>query len=156
MSNYGHDLEFEVILPGLKGTTYSQILKALSAEAAKILNVSAPALYDLLMDKEKHAGSGIGGGVAIPHIQVRGPKKGMAILATLNSQIDFNAIDEEPVDLVCLVISPERDGPIHLRRLARVSRLLKCENLRRKLVEADDVETIRSLLIDPEGWLMAA
>ena len=156
MNNYAHDLEFEIIIPGLKGTSYLQILKALSQEAADVLNVSAKALYDLLLEKEASSSSGIGGGVAIPHIQVQGPTKGMAILATLNTQVDFNAIDEEPVDLVCLVISPERDGPIHLRRLARVSRLLKCDDLRKKLVEARDVESIRALLIDPEGWLMAA
>lgn len=156
MNNYSHDLAFEIIIPGLKGTSYLQVLKVLSQEAADVLNVSSKALYELLIKKEAASSSGIGGGVAIPHIQVQGPSKGMAILATLNTQVDFNAIDEEPVDLVCLVISPERDGPIHLRRLARVSRLLKCEDLHRKLVEAKDAESIRALLIDPEGWLMAA
>lgn len=156
MNNYGHDLEFEIIIPELAGTTYSQILKALSSETAQTLNVSAKALYDLLMKKEEISGSGIGGGVAIPHIQVQGPTKGMAILATLKNQIDIDAVDGEPVDLVCLVISPERDGPIHLRRLARISRLLRCEDLHKKLSEAKDAEAIRALLIDPEGWLMAA
>ncbi len=156
MNNYSHDLEFEIIIPELKGTTRTQILKSLSRHASEALNVSASGLYDLLLKKEQASSSGIGGGVAIPHIQVQGPRKGMAIMATLNSQVDFDAVDGETVDLVCLVISPERDGPIHLRRLARISRLLRCDDLHKKLIEAKDIEAIRALLIDPEGWLMAA
>ena len=156
MNDYGQDLDFEIIIPKLKGTTSIQIFKSLSEQAAAHLGVSASALFDLMIKKEEEASSGIGGGVAIPHVQASGPKKSLTILATLNTPVDFNAADGEAADLIGLVISPERDGPIHLRRLARISRLLRCDDLHKKLVEADDVATIRSLLIDPEGWLMAA
>ena len=64
MNDYGQDLDFEIIIPKLKGTTSIQIFKSLSEQAAAHLGVSASALFDLMIKKEEEASSGIGGGVA--------------------------------------------------------------------------------------------
>ena len=156
MNDYSQDLHFDAILPCQKVVSHKQIFMTFAKQAEKHLGISAEKLFDLLIEKESSASSGIGNGVAIPHLQVRGPQKPFTIIATLERPLDFNAIDNEPVDIVCLVMSPQSDGPYHLRRLSRISRLLKNKALRKKLVEARDTQTIHALLIDPEGWLMAA
>ncbi len=156
MNDYSRDLHFDTIVADLRVVSAKQVLMACAKEAQKHLGISASMLFDLMMAKETQSSSGIGENIAIPHIQVRGPKKPFTMLATLARPINFNAIDNEPVDLIGFVLSPENDGPCHLRRLSRISRLLKNQALHRKLHDAHDQQTINALLIDPEGWLMAA
>lgn len=156
MNAYSRDLQFDVVLPRLKVVSYKQVLLEFSRRAEKHLGISARALFDLLQEKENEATSGVGEGVAIPTLQVRGPQQAFTMLVTLERPVECNAVDNQPVDVVCLVLSPENEGPFHLRRLSRVSRLLKNETLHSKLRDAHDVEAMRALLIDPEGWLLAA
>ncbi len=155
-NDYEKDLQFDVILPRVKGMGKKQILTTLAKAAATYLKTSEKALVDALLTKEHTRSSGLGDGVAMPNLKVKGLQKPFALLATLNQSIDFETNDELPVDLVAIIISPEREGPKHLRRLSRVSRLLKNEDIHQKLCEADDADIIQSLLVDPEGWLLAA
>ncbi|MCC6597798.1 MAG: PTS sugar transporter subunit IIA [Alphaproteobacteria bacterium] len=155
MFDYGSDLYFDSILPCVGVSTARQILDIMAQEAVKNGFVAESLLPDHWR-RESAARSGVGDGVAVAHLQIQGPLKAVKILATLKHDVDFGACDGAPVDLVCLVISPESDGPLHLRRLARISRFLKNDKLHRRLLEADDSDSIRSLLIDPEGWLLAA
>lgn len=156
MSDMLKDLQVDLVLPGLKASSYKTVLQAIIREIAGRSGVPSVKLYDRLLDKEKEASSAIGGGVAVPNLQLPGLKHPYAVLATLRSQADFNAPDNKPVDLVYLLLSPQSDGPLHLRRLARVSRLLKSHTLREKILEAPDDQTIRALLMAPEGWTLAA
>lgn len=153
---YSRDLQFDVVRPRMKVVSYKQVLMEFAKHAEKHLGISKQALFNLLVEKETEASSGVGEGVAIPALQVRGPQQAFTMLVTLERAVECNAIDDQPVDMVCLVLSPESEGPYHLRRLSRVSRLLKNETLHRKLVDAGDVQAMRALLIDPEGWLLAA
>ena len=156
MNDYGRDLHFDVVLPRLKAMSFKQVLRQFAHHASEHLNVSEERLYNMLVEKEEKASSGIGDNIAIAHLKAVGPQKPFNMLATLQRPVECNAIDDEPVDVVCLVLSPETDGPYHLRRLARVSRLLTNDQLHKRLHDARDEQEIRSLLIDPEGWLMAA
>ena len=156
MTSYLQDLQFDVILPRVKGMSNKQILLHLTQAAAKHLNISQETLLDAILTKEHTRSSAIGDGIAMPNIKVKGLQRPFALLATLNQQIDFDATDEIPVNLVAMILSPEKDGPKHLRRLARVSRLFKNTDLHQKLCEANDADIIQSLLTDPEGWLLAA
>lgn len=156
MNAYSRDLYFDVVLPRLKVVSYKQVLMEFSKHAEKHLGISAPRLFELLLEKENEASSGIGGGIAIPALQVRGPQQHFTMLITLERPVECDAVDNQPVDVACLVLSPENEGPYHLRRLSRVSRLLKNDTLHKKLHEAHDAEALRALLIDPEGWLLAA
>ena len=156
MNDYSRDLHFDVVLPQLKAMSFKQVLMNFAQHASKHLNVSEERLYEMLIEKEEKASSGIGDNIAIAHLKTVGPQRPFNILATLDRPVECDAIDDQPVDVVCLVLSPEADGPYHLRRLARVSRLLTNDMLHKKLHDAKDEQEIRSLLIDPEGWLMAA
>ncbi len=156
MNDYSSDLHFDAILPRLKIVSNKQALMTFAQQVSKHLDVSEQRVFELLMKKENQTSSGVGNGIAIPHLQVRGAQRPFTVLATLENPVDFKAVDEQPVDLVCLVLSPESDGPLHLRRLSRISRLLMNETLHKKLCEARDEQSIQTLLMDPEGWLMAA
>lgn len=128
----------------------------LSCEIQKALGIKSDLLFESLTHKESSTNSSIGDGIALPNLQIKGLAHPFTILATLKTEINFGSVDDIPVDIVALVLSPERDGPAHLRRIARISRLLKNGGLHKKLVEARDEDIMRSLLVDPEGWLMAA
>ena len=156
MNSYNDDLHFDMVLPNIQASSRKDTLKILSDEAAKALNVSAEKLFELICEKEDQSSSGLEGGIAIAHLQVRGPQNKFKILARLQTPVNFNAIDGNDADLVCLILSPQNDGALHLRRLSRVSRLLNNETLCAKLRDAKDEEEMQALLIDPEGWLMAA
>lgn len=157
MFEYAKDIEFDSILPRLKFVSAKQVITELAETAAKECKLDPAKLYEALITKEHESGSGIGDGVAVANLQVRGLKKPFLVLATLAREIDdFNSSDNQPVNLAALILSPESDGPLHLRRLSRVSRVLKNEILHKRLVEAQDELAIRSLMIDPEGWMLAA
>ena len=156
MNNFNRDLHFDAILPRIKASSTKAVLQELSAAAAQHLNVSQEKLYELLMEQEEKSASGMGEGLAIPHLQVTGARTHFVALATLDTAVDFHAVDNQAADLVALVISPKIDGPLHLRRLSRISRLLSNTELHGKLCEAKDKDAIETLLMHPEGWLMAA
>ena len=156
MFDYGKDLTFDLVLPRLKFVSSKQVLMEFARDAAKNLQLSESLLFEKLWEQEQASSSGIGGGVAIVHLKAVGPQRPFVILATLDREIDFNAIDGAPVNIAAFVLSPESDGPLHLRRLSRISRLLSNEILQKRILEARDELAVRSLLIDPDGWLLAA
>jgi PTS system nitrogen regulatory IIA component len=156
MFAYGKDLSFDLVLPQLKFVSLKQILMEFSTQTAKALNISDRLLYEKLLEQEQKTSSAIGGGVAIVQLKIIGPARPFLILSTLAREIDCGAVDEAPVNIVAFLLSPEKDGPLHLRRLSRVSRMLGNDHLKKRLIEARDESSIRALLIDPDGWLLAA
>ncbi len=156
MSEFTKDLHFDAILPQLHSDTPKQVLAALSEEAADRLNISEKLLTNSLIDKEIFASSSIGDGIAVPNLKIKGLRSPFTVLATLRNEIDFNAIDEIGVNVVCLILSAENEGPAHLRRLSRISRALKNPGLHKKILGTNDAEIIQSLFMDPDGWLLAA
>lgn len=156
MSTYEKDVQFDFIVPGEKVISHKQALLSLAQNASDFLNISEKTLHKRITDKEELSSSTIGNGIAIPHFKMRRIQAPFTMLMTLDREINHESPDGQPIDIYCLLISPMNDGPIHLRRLSRLSRLLKNETLHRRIRETQDREVIRSLLMDPEGWLMAA
>lgn len=156
MSPLSKDLYTDLILPDMKASSSRQVLQALAAEVSFRANVNSEMLFEQLLGKEEKSSSGIGGGIAIPHLQLAGLAEPFMLLARLSARVDFNAVDHQDVDLVFLLLSPAEEGPLHLRRLSRISRALKSEELCHELRTAKDAHTMRGLLGMPEAWLMAA
>ena len=156
MLGYAKNLNFDVVSPQLKIMSQLQLFMHMAEEAANHLGFSKDLLYQFLLEEERKSTSYVGDGVAIPDLKIQGIKRPFLILVTMAHGLEFNAADRLPVNLACLVLSPESDGPYHLRRLSRVSRFFKNDDLRKKLGDAEDEVTIRSLLINSEGWMMAA
>jgi PTS system nitrogen regulatory IIA component len=94
--------------------------------------------------------------VAIFHLSSNKIAKPFTAFARLTHLVDFNSIDSQPVDMVFLLMSPAYDGPLHLRRLSRITRRFKNEKFRESLRGASDSELLYALWNDPEYLPQAA
>lgn len=103
-------------------------------------------LMDRISEKEKENPSAMGGGVSILHLHMSGLRKSMNVFIRLKNAIDMGAPDKVPVDLVCILLTPEREGSAYLRTFARLSRLLRSEQVCTKLRTAPDEKSIRIAL----------
>ncbi len=92
--------------------------------------------------------SGVGVGIAIPHGKLADLDRLHGLFARLDKPIDFEAIDDQPVDLIFMLLAPESAGADHLKALARVSRLLRDKTICEKLRGCDTAEAIYALLTD--------
>ena len=156
MTTYTKDIQFNLVVSNIKANTHNQALATLAKNAADYLNISEKTLLQRINDKEDLSISTIGDGVAIPHLKMRRIDKPFTMLMTLDGGVHCDTPDGQPVKIYGLLISPSDDGPIHLRRLSRVSRLLQNKTLHKRIEETQDRDVIQSLLMNPEGWLMAA
>lgn len=118
----------------LKASSKKQVLQELAKKAASITGLGERKIFDTLLERERLGTTGVGNGIAIPHGKLAELKSLHGVFARLEKPVDFEAIDDHPVDLVFLLLAPEQAGADHLKALARVSRLLRdssnCDKLR--------------------------
>ncbi|MFQ5672702.1 MAG: PTS sugar transporter subunit IIA [Nitrospinales bacterium] len=108
-------------------------------------------LYQALMDRENLGSTGIGENVAVPHAKSAEIDRVIILFARSTAGIDFAALDEKPVHFVCLLIAPSNSTGLHLKALARMSRLLKNEKLRQDILNANGVDEIYSILLEEDS-----
>jgi len=122
------------IVPALRVTSKKQALQELAKRAAELIGEPERAIFEVLIGRERLGTTGVGHGIAIPHGKLASLTRLHCLFARLETPIDFDAIDDQPVDLICVLLAPEEAGADHLKALARVSRLLRdravCEKLR--------------------------
>lgn len=109
----------------LEASSKTRLLQTLSERAGKALGIDDKAIFAALHNREKLGSTGVGGGVAIPHAPVAGVAAPFGILARLKKPLDFEAIDETPVDIVCLLLTPPEGRSAHLNVLASIARRLR-------------------------------
>ena len=136
----------EAVVPNLKATSKKQALQELAKHSARLTGLSERAIFDVLLERERLGSTGIGNGVAIPHGKLAEIKKLQGLFARIEAPVDFDAIDEQPVDLIFLLLAPEGAGADHLKALARVSRLLRDREICDKVRGTDGAEAIYALL----------
>lgn len=136
------------VIANLKANSKKQALQELSARASKITGQHERAIFDTLLERERLGTTGVGNGIAIPHGRLAGLDKLYGLFARVERPIDFDSIDEMPVDLVFLLLAPESAGADHLKALARVSRLLRDKAVCEKLRGAESADAIYALLTD--------
>ena len=137
------------VVANLKASSKKQALQELSQQAASLTGLHERMIFDVLLQREKLGTTGIGRGIAIPHGKMQELERLHGLFARLPKPIDFDAIDEQPVDLIFLLLAPESAGADHLTALARISRLLRDEAVCEKLRGADDPEALFALLTVP-------
>ena len=130
----------------LRVTSKKQALQELSKRAAEITGQHERAIFDVLMERERLGTTGVGHGIAIPHGKLASLDRLYGLFARLETPVDFQSIDEQPVDLVFLLLAPETAGADHLKALARVSRLLRDTSVCEKLRGSDNSEALYVLL----------
>jgi PTS system nitrogen regulatory IIA component len=136
------------VIARLRATSKKQALQDLAKRAAEITGQPERALFSTLMKRERLGTTGVGNGIAIPHGKLSTLDKLYGLFARLDQPIDFDAIDDRPVDLIFLLLAPESSGADHLKALARVSRLLRDKPTCEKLRGTDDAEALYALLVD--------
>lgn len=150
-------LVVDAIIPELKVPNQKQAFQVLCEYAAREIGLDQKKLLTRLLAWErKTAASGIGNGVAIPHLVLEEISKPFMLFARAPQKIIYDAVDGAPVDLIFMILSPESDGPFHLQRLARISRMLRNHALCESLRCADNADTLHALLFDQSGQRMAA
>ena len=128
----------EAILPALKVNSKKQALQELAARAAVLTGQNERAVFEVLLQREKLGTTAVGYGVAIPHGKLPKLEKLFGLFARLERPIDFEAMDGQPVDLVFLLLAPEGAGADHLKALARIARLLRDQDVAKKLRASRD------------------
>jgi PTS system nitrogen regulatory IIA component len=139
-------ISLDAIVANLRATSKKQALQDLARRAADVTGEPERAIFEVLIERERLGTTGVGNGIAIPHGKLPGLDKLYGLFARLDTPIDFDAIDEQPVDLICLLLAPESAGADHLKALARVSRLLRDRSICEKLRGSDTAEAIFALL----------
>src|SRR5690348_16525062 len=137
------------IIPALKVNSKKQILQELAAKAAELCGQTERTILETLQQREKLGSTGVGNGIAIPHGKLPKLNKLFGLFARLERPVDFEALDSQPVDLVFLLLAPEGAGADHLKALARIARLLRDQDVAKKLRASRDAQAIYSVLALP-------
>jgi PTS system nitrogen regulatory IIA component len=142
----GDLLDGASIAPRVNAVSKRQALSVVAEIAARAFDLKAPRVFDALMERETAEATGVGHGVAIPHAHLAGLDRMRGVFIRLEAPVDFDAVDDEPVDLLFALLAPETAGPEHLLALARVSRILRQAKLREQLRHARCGDAIHALL----------
>jgi PTS system nitrogen regulatory IIA component len=144
------------VIADLRATSKKQALQELAERAAAVTGLHERQIFDVLLERERLGTTGVGNGIAIPHGKLAGLKKLHGVFARLSTPIDFESIDERPVDLIFLLLAPETAGADHLKALARVSRLLRDQSVCEKLRKTDSADALYILLTEGNAATHAA
>lgn len=139
-------IEASAILPALKANSKKQLLQMMSEKAAVITGVPEREILDALMQRERLGSTGVGNGIAIPHGKLAKVASLVGVFARLEMPIAFDALDDQPVDLVFLLLAPESAGADHLKALSRIARALRDTATVEKIRATSDAAAIHALL----------
>jgi len=145
MHNLTAYLSPKAVRVGLQVSNKRALLQQLALLAEQAFGLSSADVFESLNEREKLGSTGFGGGVAIPHGKIEGLNQVVAACVTLKTPIDFSAVDDLPVDLVMLLLSPSDGGAQHLKALASVSRAMRDTRLVSNLRGATKNEALYAL-----------
>lgn len=127
-------LTADSVMTNVRASSKKQVLHELAKQAAELTGVHERKIFDVLLERERLGTTGVGRGIAIPHGKLPDLDRLHGVFACLEQPVDFDAVDDRPVDLLFLLLAPESAGADHLKALARISRLLRdgtlCDELR--------------------------
>ena len=156
MTNEMSTIHFDSIITELKATSVIQVFQNLSTHVSRLIGTPEKSILDALTNAEKEVNSGIGHGVAISHMRLPRLTRPMIIYAKLPNAVDFVSNYGDPVDFMCLVLSPEFEGAKHLQRLAKVTRFFNDINFCEQLREAKNKDDIYLILKEINARKLAA
>lgn len=133
-----------------------KLLEVLADHAAKVTGQDPSAILEALIERESLGSTGLGNGIAVPHGKFPGLKQVTAVFARLDTPVEFDSVDDVPVDLVMMLLAPMGAGAEHLKALSRVARLLRTEALVDDLRRTDDPQKMYQMLTAPVAAHRAA
>ena len=137
------------IIPAFEATSKKQALLDLAARASEATQIDQRVIYDTLVQRERLGSTGLGRGIAVPHVKLNGLSGIVCLFARLVKPIDFESQDGEPVDLIFLLLAPDHAGGDHLKALAKISRLVREPAALERLRSAPDLPSLKRALTLP-------
>lgn len=133
-----------------------QLFELLAKTASEASGHDQSEILAAISEREELGSTGLGNGIAIPHGKIKGLRGVTAVFARLEAPIDFDAMDDQPVDLVMALLAPIGAGADHLKALSRVARLLRTESIVNDLRATRDPRRIHAILTAPVEAINAA
>jgi PTS system nitrogen regulatory IIA component len=143
-------LHKEAILGDLKAQNKKGILEELVTPVAAITQVNQEDLVKVLMERERLGSTGIGGGIGIPHGKMKDLESLVLGFGLSRKGVDFESLDGKPTHIFFLLVTPENSTGLHLKLLARISRILKNEPFKDRLLNASDSDEIFGIIKDED------
>ena len=135
----------------VKAANKKQLLQDIANLASEHVDIPNMNIAKSLQQREILGPTGIGNGVAIPHVKIRGLNKIYGFFSSLDRPIDFESADKQPVDLIFTLLAPEdSNGTEHLKALAMVSRFFSDKDIRSKLRSSENTESLFAILTSNE------
>ena len=150
MTDFSDMLRPDAVQTGVIAATKKAVFQHIATIAAEIVDTDAKTIAERLTAREKLGSTGFGGGVAIPHAKLDGLAQVTGVFVRLAQAVDFQAVDDLPVDLVFMLLSPTDAGAVHLKALARVSRRLRDKAFLEKLRGAGSPDALYALFTADE------
>jgi PTS system nitrogen regulatory IIA component len=139
-------LKKEAIIVGLKSKDKKGVLDELAAPAAKLAATRQDDLVRVLQERERLGSTGIGGGIGIPHGKLKALETLILGFGISRAGVDFESMDGRPTHIFFLLLTPENSTGLHLKLLARISRLLKKESFKEKLLKATSQDEVIAVI----------
>jgi nitrogen PTS system EIIA component len=136
------------VIANLRAANKRHALQELAKRAAALTGRHERAIFEVLLERERLNTTGIGNGTALPHGRLPDLPRLYGLFARLEKPIDFEAIDNQPVDVIFMLLTPASAGADHLKALARISRLLRDRTICDKLRGTDRSDALYALLSD--------
>lgn len=139
------------VIANLKPSSKKQLLQELAEAGSVRTGIESHAIFECLLEREKLGSTGVGNGVAIPHAKLQGMDRMVGVFAHLNKPVAFEAVDDQPVDIVFMLLAPVGSGADHLKALSRVARILRNQSTLSSIRTSSDPDAIYSLLTSIEN-----
>ena len=140
--NISDILSEDMILTEVVADNKRHLLEQISTFVAEQKGLDKSLVFEAVLERENLGSTGYGNGVAFPHARIEGLKGVITVFARLQKPVDYDALDNKPVDMVAFMISPENSGDDHLRTLAIFSRILKDKDICKEVRAAKSVHDI--------------
>ena len=145
-------LQKNSILIDLNSTDKQEVLSQMAQFMTSLYDLpNAESIGQKILERESDMSTGIGYGIAIPHARITGIDRLYMVAGRSDKGIEFNAIDEQPVHLIFIMISPTNTSTDHTQILSSLSRIMSYEEVRRKLLTADSPEIFQDVIIKSEN-----
>jgi nitrogen PTS system EIIA component len=141
----------EAVMPALKANSKKQLLQELAAKAAEVTGLSEREIFDVILQRERLGSTGVGNGIAIPHGKLTALDRIVGVFARLDHPLNFDALDDQPIDLAFLLLAPEGAGADHLKALSRIARVLRDGDMVAKLRATNSASALYTFLTQDEA-----
>jgi len=142
------------VLADIKGVTKREILFEMveTLRKAKLID-DVDSVVEIIMERESLGSTGIGDGVAIPHGKMKKLNTILCVAGRSKEGVNFDAVDRQPVHIFFLVLAPEDSASLHLKVLSRISKILRDQSFRNKILKLSDAHEIYTNIIEADDKL---